>query len=193
MSESLGSARFPSDDDRPWHAVWGDKIVRWSEKRHQEKSEGIPSAEAIDEAVAYYSSLHNGKAHDPVLFKKLLDRRGLPDWANPYPIGPERALLHEEGFLWADVQVLVEDLLAKASGPSTLQDQEDEDANKLRIHHAQICWMMILQETSGAWPRSLMAIHPDNLTAITLEAMLNPHLAAWGIDPGNWKNTDLLG
>lgn len=193
MSESLGSARLPSDDDRAWHAVWVDKIVRWSEKRHQQKSEGIPSPEAIDEAVAYYSGLHNGGSHDPLLFKKLLGRRGLPDWPNPYPIGPERALLHDEGFLWADVQVLAEDLLAKASGEVAFQDRDAEEKHKIRIHHAQICWMMILQETGGAWPNTLAAIHPDNLTAITLEAMLNPHLAAWGVNPGDWRQPDLLG
>lgn len=189
MQESLARARLPSDDASMWHDQWRDRVVRWMEHRHQERSEGIPSPEAIDEAVDYYQGIHQGKAHDPIAFRKLLRRRGLPDWVNPYPLGPERAALHEEGFLWADVQVLVEDLMSRASRPSLPQEEGD----LLKVHHAQICWMMILQETGGSWPRSLSSIHPDNLVAITLEAMLNPHLGMWGLDPGQWKTPDLLG
>lgn len=184
----LARARMPSDDSRAWHAQWLDRCVRWKEKLHQEKSEGIPSPEAVDEAIEYYDGIHLGRPHDPVVFRRLLDRRGLPDWTNPYSSGPERSLVHEEGFLWADVQALVEHLMAKADGSIAAKDEDYH----LRMHHAQICWMMILQETGGAWPRSLSMIHPDNLIAITLEAMLNPHLVLWGLDPGEWKRPDLL-
>lgn len=187
MQIPLAHARLPSDDDSAWHDRWGDKVVRWLEERHQQKSEGLPSPEAIDEAVEYYSGIHQDKEHDPVAFRKLLRRRGLPDWSNPYPTGPEKTLLHEDGFLWADVQVLVNDLVIRASAPTSLREDEN-----VRVHHAQICWMMILQETGGRWPKSLASIHPDNLVAITLEAMLNPHLSVWGLDPGQWKAPDLL-
>jgi hypothetical protein len=189
VQETLARARLPSDDDSVWHDQWRDKLVRWFEDRHQQKSEGLPSPEAIDEAVEYYSGIHQGKEHDPVAFRRLLRRRGLPDWSNPYPVGPERVLLHEDGFLWADVQVLVNDLVSRATAPAS----SAEIGEVLKIHHAQICWMMILQETGGRWPRSLSAIHPDNLVAITLEAMLNTHLGMWDLDPGRWETPDLLG
>lgn len=191
--ESPGTFLLPSDRAEPWHQSHLDRLTRWKEERHQQRSEGIPSPEAVDEAWDYYAGLYLAKSPDPISFSRLIRRRGVPNWANPYDIADERHHeIHREGFLWADVQFLVSDLLSRSSAPL---NEEDPGYQELlsRRHHAQICWLMVLQETGGRWPSSLSPIHPDNLVAITLEALLNPHLAMWGIDPALWSSEDLAG
>ena len=190
LGAPLKDIRLPSDEVLPWHAHVRDRWVRWRERIHQERSEGIPSAEAIDEASAYYQGLYVNKAPDPLAFSRLLRRRGAPDWVNPYDMTQEDFhLIHPDGFLWADVQFLVEALLRKAQSPQ--EELAGEEAS--RLHNAQICWMLLLQETGGAWPSSLREIHPDNLSAVTLEALFNPHLALWGIQPEAWPRREFIG
>lgn len=170
--------------------------MRWKERRHQLRSEGIPSPEAIDEASDYYRGLYTDKSPDPLSFSRLIRRRGVPDWANPYDITQEDFhLIHRDGFLWSDVEFLVSSLLRQADrrGQKNEEETEADELDRLRLHNAQICWMMVLEETSGAWPVSLREIHPDNLSAITLEALFNPHLAMWGVDPASWGKKDFMG
>lgn len=189
MSDVLDRAKSPPEET--FLSRLGDWFVRFKENRARVRSEGVPTPEAMEEALDYYREVRFGSGHDPVAFRRLLRRRGLPDWANPFPpFDPSRADAHEEGFLWTDVEVLVGDMIERASNPAR-EDVPDDEI--LRVHHAQICWMMILDATGGAWPRTLREIHVDNLVAITLEAMLNPHLEKWGLDPGKWKTPDLLG
>lgn len=190
--QSPGVFQLPSDRPEPWYQPYLDRLVRWGERRHQQRSEGIPSPEAIDEAWEYYAGLYLSKAPDPIAFGRLIRRRGVPDWANPYDIADERHHeIHGEGFLWADIQFLVADLLGRSNAKKPSEDDQDMEQEMSRRHHAQICWLMVLQQTGGRWPRSLAPIHPDNLVAITLEALLNPHIAMWGIEPGLWKSSDL--
>lgn len=187
--------RLPSDEELSWHARIKDQWVRWKERRHQLRSEGIPSPEAIDEASDYYRGLYIDKTPDPLAFSRLLRRRGVPDWANPYDVVQEDFhQIHRDGFLWADVEFLVSDLMRQATNRPEKDGEksEEDELARRRLHNAQICWMLVLQETGGAWPRSLREIHPDNLAAITLEALFNPHLTMWGVDVASWPQRDFM-
>ena len=169
-----------------WLQRLADRWVHFFEMQHRRRSEGIPSPEAVDEAIAYYSGLYRGKHPDPAAFQRLLRRRGVPDWPNPYPISdPGYFDLHPDGFLWADMQCLAHSIVPPAVEDQWPQWQDD-------LAGAQLCWMMVLAETAGKWPASLLEIHPDNLAAITMGALLHPSLPDWDILPSRWKNFDIL-
>ena len=180
-----------------WRTHWDSWVDRWvarQEMAYQKEYLG-PSPEAIEEAFEYYEKMYVDFIPDPYQYRRLLRRRGLCDWKNPF-IEPDlrHYEIHKDGFLWADVEVLASQAFKQMKEPQESPPPEgtlarsEHDFQEECVDNAQICWMMALMTTDGRWPDSLKDIHPDNLEAITLMSLMNPALKDWGVNLSVSKN-----
>lgn len=152
-----------------------------------------PSPKAMDAAVEYYSGLYQERDPDPVLFAALVATHGVPDWPNPYPIGEaEHYLLHPDGFMFADLQAIMEDILDPAI---PVQEQEDapedrygalaQDAHRsLMALLARQCWAIALASGSGL-ERVAKTVHPDNLSIVNMDVMMHARRNQWEHAPAD--------
>lgn len=173
-----------------WQTHWDNWVDRWvAKKEYAYQQEYLsPSADAIEEAYGYYEKMYVDFMPDPYQYRRLLRRRGLCDWKNPF-IEPDlrHYEMHKDGFLWADVELLATHAFkamqeqSQSPPPEGTLAKSEYDFQHQCVEGAEICWIMALTTNGGKWPQSLQEIHPDNLEAITLTALLNPHLKDWGV------------
>jgi hypothetical protein len=165
---------------------------------------GIPNAAAIAAAISYYDGLYQDTTPDPAKFFALVSNHGLPDWPNPFLPGEEGYYrIHPDGFLLADIEAIVEDLVIDRlhhGNPSELPPADAgawpdprvsasiniEQASISRSIYAKIarhCWAIAL--SSGTTPSRLLGIvHPDNLWLVNMEVLALALDGAWpDIDP----------
>lgn len=168
-------------------------------------SEHGPSSRAVDAAVQYYSGLYQDKDPDPEGFALLVSEHGVPDWPNPYPTGePEHYLLHPDGFMFADLQAILEDILDPVAPPEdpAVEDRYGERARVLHRSHmaslARQCWAIALARASGL-ERIARTVHPDNLSIVNMDVMMHvqrndwPHAPAQKVQEGVIRLMDLAG
>jgi hypothetical protein len=80
-------------------------------------SSSTPSLRALRETIEYFSGLYQDRLPDLGIFSRLLRRNGTPDWPNPFPEGTEEHyLLHPQGFLAADLSVVLDGLTQDWNG-----------------------------------------------------------------------------
>lgn len=187
-----------------WWNRAADAVLGWVE-RHRPVHWG-PSRRTWHEVMDYFS-LHAQEGPCPVRFRRLLKRNGLPDWANPFPEGAaEHYTFHPLGLLAADVSLILEawtqknlphsDAASEEEGLKKLGDgvlwptlseaaaerwREQRQHDRQARAQARVCWAMVLM--AGAPWRLRDTVHPENLVAATLDAVLRGDLASWGLSP----------
>lgn len=150
-----------------------------------ERKESGPSSDAVDAAVAYYAGLYQDKDPDPVLFLDLVSAHGVPDWPNPYPVGEnDHYLLHPDGFMFADLQAILEDIL-DPGGVQMEDAAEDRYGTRAQELHrqemasaARHCWAIALATASGL-ERIAKTVHTDNLSIVNMDVMMHARNNQW--------------
>lgn len=161
-----------------------------------------PSPMAWKEALAYYEGLYQDRGPDPLAFRRLLVRRGTPDWKNPFPEGMvEHYRYHPEGLMLADVEAILGEVLNAWKPPPVSPElplgvelgewPTLEQATQLRLeeqikeerswgHLACVCWGFALLNGEPL-RETISKIHADNLTWATVHAWRHVDWSAWGV------------
>lgn len=158
-----------------------------------------PSAAAIEAASAYYRGLYQDAAPDPVLFAQLIAEHGAPDWPNPYPLSePEHYCFHPDGFVFADLEAVILDLLRERADQipedqvedlpaiaAAARDQAaDHDAfTQQCAKNARHCWALLLASKQPL-TRLSSIVHPDNLWLVNMDILREALEGTWpDVDP----------
>jgi len=188
-----------------WHAhpiyraIQGlaDRGMGWREAWHQ-RGNRRPSWAAQEEWWAYYQGLYQGKDPDVAQYARLLRRRGVPDWINPYPPGePGHYDFHADGLLAADLEAILRGIRltlmtpAPLPAPSTVNamptaavptPQEWRAAHILHQYEAaRLCWALVVARGQPL-PVLTQQIHASNLAMALTDVAAAP-LTQVGLTP----------
>lgn len=190
-------AFVPDPDESPsWKTRWRDRwhqhaiyhqwqrltdaLVGWQDawaRRGRQR----PSYAAQEEWWAYYQGLYQEHDPDLFMFDRLLRRRGVPDWVNPYPMDDEAHYdFHPDGLMLADIQAVLLGVRARWS-----VERGDPTEIALLKHHGEMaaaCMGLALARGKARWPITRAHVGAENLAMVVTEAAL-ADLTAYRVSP----------
>lgn len=150
--------------------------VRGLQERWYQRRSGRPSGRAREEWLGYYQGLYRGHEPQPALFRRLIQRNGVPDWPNPYREGdPGYYDFHPEGLLAADLEAILRGV-QQDWGPRRDRSEEVERHRQA----ARLCWALAVT-SADPLNHLVRRLHVANLNMATMDAASSSHLAAAGM------------
>lgn len=151
--------------------IW-DKLVGF----YRRKRNLLLVGNSLQEVLDYYKFRYQELAPEPMKFKKILMRCGLPIHGNPYPEGSiEHFNYPQEKMLFSDLEYPL------AYIKSTINMDRLFDDNEIDwIEKSSVCWAMALQYGNKSDFEALYKdVHIDNLTLLTIFVLQHDFYSHW--------------